>query len=297
MKKPVARLDLAVALALRIGLYQLRFLQRIPARAAVNESVELVKSARKTSAASLVNAVLRKSAAEASAPAAQFLQPELPTAERLSILHSHPRWMVERWLARWGEPRTVALLEANNRAPRLSGAVHDPAQRETILAELKSAGLKVEDGRLLRAAFAVSGGSPAATAAFRAGQNLHPGRGLAGCRTSARRSRRRPRARSLRRSRRQDHAARASRRAPGNRGRRRPASPPAARDASATASGSDLATFNWRISTPPKNCLFPPALTGFWSMRPAPAPAPSRATRKSAGGFGRSNCPSFIACR
>jgi 16S rRNA (cytosine967-C5)-methyltransferase len=170
MKKPVARLDLAVALALRIGLYQLRFLQRIPARAAVNESVELVKSARKTSATSLVNAVLRKSAAEASAPAAQFLQPELPTAERLSILHSHPRWMVERWLERWGEPRTIALLEANNRAPRLSGAVRDPEQRETILAELNSAGLKVEDGRLLRAAFAVSGGSPAATAAFRAGR-------------------------------------------------------------------------------------------------------------------------------
>jgi 16S rRNA (cytosine967-C5)-methyltransferase len=48
--------------------------------------------------------------------------------------------------------------------------VHDPAQRETILAELNSAGLKVEDGRLLRAAFAVSGGSPAATAAFRAGR-------------------------------------------------------------------------------------------------------------------------------
>jgi 16S rRNA (cytosine967-C5)-methyltransferase len=60
LKKPVAKLDLPVALALRIGLYQLRFLERIPARAAVNESVELVKSARKTSAATLVNAVLRR---------------------------------------------------------------------------------------------------------------------------------------------------------------------------------------------------------------------------------------------
>src|SRR5580692_7196294 len=51
VKKPVARLDLPVALALRMGLYQLRFLERVPARAAVNESVELVKRARKTSAA------------------------------------------------------------------------------------------------------------------------------------------------------------------------------------------------------------------------------------------------------
>src|SRR6202142_1562804 len=89
LKKPVARMDLAVALALRIGLYQLRFLERIPARAAINESVELVKRARKTSAASLVNAVLRRSGAEAATPATQFLPLDLPIAERLSILHSH----------------------------------------------------------------------------------------------------------------------------------------------------------------------------------------------------------------
>ena len=65
MKKPVERLDLPVAIALRMGAYQLRFLEKVPARAAVNESVELVKQARKSSAASLVNAVLRKFAAEA----------------------------------------------------------------------------------------------------------------------------------------------------------------------------------------------------------------------------------------
>jgi 16S rRNA (cytosine967-C5)-methyltransferase len=170
LKKPVARLDLAVAIALRIGLYQLRFLERIPARAAVNESVELVKHARKASAASLVNAVLRKLAAEAHAPAARFLPADLPAAERLSILHSHPRWMVERWLARFGEARTTALLEANNRAPRLSCALHDPSDRELVLAELKKDGMATDEGRLLRSAFAVSGGSPARTAAFLAGQ-------------------------------------------------------------------------------------------------------------------------------
>ena len=109
---------------------------------------------------------------------------------------------------------------------------------------------------LLRAAFAVSGGSPARTAAFRAGQNLHSGRSLAGCSPSARRSRRRPRARSLRRARRQDRAARASRRAPRNRGRRRPASPPAARDASAIEADRTCATFIWSNSTPPKTCPF-----------------------------------------
>src|SRR5271154_18271 len=68
LKKPVSRLDLPVAIALRMGLYQLRFLQRIPARAAVNESVELAKMARKTSAAPLVNAVLRRAASGAKKP-------------------------------------------------------------------------------------------------------------------------------------------------------------------------------------------------------------------------------------
>src|SRR6202451_3816140 len=114
LQKPVERLDLPVALALRMGTYQLRFLEKIPARAAVNESVELVKMARKTSAASLVNAVLRKIATQAKAPAKKLLPPDMAPAERLGILHSHPTWMVERWLSRLGESQTAALLEANN---------------------------------------------------------------------------------------------------------------------------------------------------------------------------------------
>ncbi len=169
LKKPVARLDLPVALALRIGLYQLRFLERIPARAAVNESVELVKNARKTSAATLVNAVLRRAANEARVPAEKFVTQDAPQTERLGILHSHPTWMVERWLARLGEQQTVALLEANNRAPRLSCALHDVKQREEIFAALQRTGLRIEPGTILQSAFAVSGGSPTRTESFRTG--------------------------------------------------------------------------------------------------------------------------------
>jgi 16S rRNA (cytosine967-C5)-methyltransferase len=169
LKKPVARLDLSVALALRIGLYQLRFLERIPARAAVNESVELVKSARKTSAAGLVNAVLRRTADEARVPAAQFVPPDTPFAERLGILHSHPTWMVERWLKRLGEEQTITLLEANNRAPRLSCALHDVKRRDEIFTALQNAGLRIEPGNILQSAFAVSGGSPTRSESFRTG--------------------------------------------------------------------------------------------------------------------------------
>jgi 16S rRNA (cytosine967-C5)-methyltransferase len=170
LKKPVERLDLAVAIALRMGAYQLRFLERIPTRAAVNESVELVKKARKTSAASLVNAVLRKMASDAKSPAGKYLPPNIPPAERLGILHSHPTWMVERWLSQLGESRTIALLETNNRAPQLSCVLHDVTMRDEIIRGLESAGMRVEPGQLLSAAFAVSGGSPVRAEAFRAGQ-------------------------------------------------------------------------------------------------------------------------------
>jgi 16S rRNA (cytosine967-C5)-methyltransferase len=170
LKTTVDRLDLPVALALRLGLYQLRFLQRIPPSAAVNESVELVKKARKASAASLVNAVLRRAAEQSKLPAEKFIPPDITPAERLAIRHSHPVWMVERWLARLGEARTIALLEADNKVPRLSCALSDPAGRLAVFAALKEAGLCPEAGILLRDAFAVHGGSASRNPQFRAGR-------------------------------------------------------------------------------------------------------------------------------
>ncbi|MFY9688950.1 MAG: 16S rRNA (cytosine(967)-C(5))-methyltransferase RsmB [Candidatus Acidiferrales bacterium] len=170
LERTVDRLDLPVALALRLGAYQLRFLRRIPPSAAVNESVELVKRARKASAAPLVNAVLRRIGEQAKSPVGEFLRADMSHAERLAILHSHPLWMVERWLARIDEPRVVALLDADNRAPRLSCTLSDPAQRQHVFAALEQAGLQLGDGVLLRDAFGVSGGSASRTAEFRAGR-------------------------------------------------------------------------------------------------------------------------------
>jgi 16S rRNA (cytosine967-C5)-methyltransferase len=169
LKKPPAGLDLPVLLALRIGLYQLRFLGKIPAWAAVNESVEMVKRARKSSAAPLVNAILRR-AADAGAISVEAMIPtDTTAAERLGLLHSHPTWMVERWLPQFGEDRAIALLEANNRPPRLSCVPRDSIGRLELFKSLGKAGLHIEEGALLRNAFAVCGGSPAETAAFREG--------------------------------------------------------------------------------------------------------------------------------
>jgi 16S rRNA (cytosine967-C5)-methyltransferase len=169
LTKPVEKLDLQIALALRMGIYQLRFLEKIPARAAVNESVELVKRARKTSAAGLVNAVLHKVAKEASTPADTLLPPNLPALDRLAVLHSHPTWLAERWLARFGKAQTTALLEANNQKPRLTCVLNEPDRRQKVFDELERAGMRIEPGVLLGNAFAVSGGSPSNTQAFRNG--------------------------------------------------------------------------------------------------------------------------------
>jgi 16S rRNA (cytosine967-C5)-methyltransferase len=169
LRKPLAGLDLEVLVALRLGLYQLRFLTRVPARAAVNESVNLVKQARKRSAAPLVNAVLRRASAQTSQPLEEIVPRDFSLAERLGILHSHPTWLVERWLLHYGEARTLALLEANNRAPNLAGKIHDLTMRADVKGSLEDAGIRVEPGKLLHSAFIAQHGNPVQTKAFRSG--------------------------------------------------------------------------------------------------------------------------------
>jgi 16S rRNA (cytosine967-C5)-methyltransferase len=171
LKKPATIADVEVRIALRLGFYQLLFLDRVPAHAAVHESVELVKRARKRSAATLVNAVLRKAAKEPfsgkspSEAVAQLIPADLPLAERLGIQYSHPTWMVERWLRTFGEERTRSLLPANNRAPALSAYLLDPQRREEALSSFERGRCRILPGRLLRDAWVFEGGNPAASEA------------------------------------------------------------------------------------------------------------------------------------
>src|ERR1051325_1168319 len=95
LKDPLQKLDKEVLTALRVGAYQIGFM-RLPARAAVNESVELIKRARFRYSAPFVNAVLRKLAAKP-----EMLEPTLApgpkTVVDIAALYSHPLWLVERW--------------------------------------------------------------------------------------------------------------------------------------------------------------------------------------------------------
>ena len=115
-------LDLEVRLALRLGVYQLRCLDRVPAHAAVSESVEIVKRARKASAAGFVNAVLRKAVGIPGAP---------PRPERCV-----PEWMLGRWRARYGaraEALALATLERPHTYLRLNRRF-DPEETVRLLA-------------------------------------------------------------------------------------------------------------------------------------------------------------------
>jgi 16S rRNA (cytosine967-C5)-methyltransferase len=174
LDRPVDRLDPEVLVALRLGLYQLRFLDRVPAHAAVGESVELVKRARKHSAAGLVNAVLRQVAPEAKL-SGRKLQSLLPAdvsfAESCGVLQSHPTWLVERWIARFGKDRALMLLESDNRPAHLSCAVLDADRVGTITESLREDGFEVMPGRWLRTALLLSGGGDIGnTRAYREGQ-------------------------------------------------------------------------------------------------------------------------------
>ena len=97
---------------LRLGTYQSLMLDRVPPRAAVHTSVELAKRYGHRGIAALVNAVLRQILRRGGT--VPYPQRRDDPAEYLAVFYSHPRWLVERWLARWGEPTTESMLQANN---------------------------------------------------------------------------------------------------------------------------------------------------------------------------------------
>jgi 16S rRNA (cytosine967-C5)-methyltransferase len=96
--RPVERLDPEVATVLRLGVYQIQFLERVPKAAAVNEAVEMTKAVHKWSAAGFVNAVLRK--CPAGSGAAKLKPFDIPDeATRASVRRATPAWLLERWAA------------------------------------------------------------------------------------------------------------------------------------------------------------------------------------------------------
>ena len=127
-----------VLTALRLGAYQL-FYTRVPARAAVAETVQALKDVGLERAAGFANAILRK----LSTLPGQPLPPEADVVEFLSVRESHPRWMVERWLRQFGRERAEAMLVANNQTPAVViRANRAKVTRDALLEQLRETGLE-----------------------------------------------------------------------------------------------------------------------------------------------------------
>lgn len=158
--KQTKSLDAEVLIALRIGAYQVRFLDRIPARAVVNESVELVKAAKKKSATGFANAVLRKLVSE---------WPEMPSSatpiQDLAQRLAHPQWLVTRWMDAFGAAAVQRICEYDQAVPATSLRMHG-----ATVEELRAEGVETESGAIVCSARRVVSGDVTRTRAFTEGK-------------------------------------------------------------------------------------------------------------------------------
>ena len=160
--QPVPKLDLEILIALRLALYQFLWLDRIPQRAALHESVELVKRARKRSGAPFVNAVLRKLSA---APRTRD-EDEASSPEALARTLAHPQWLVERWTREYGFPAAHRICKHNQSVTITAIRLRAPNVEE----QLRQERISLSPGGLLASARRVQTGDITKTQAFRSGQ-------------------------------------------------------------------------------------------------------------------------------
>jgi 16S rRNA (cytosine967-C5)-methyltransferase len=164
--RPMAALDPEVRTALRLGAFQLLYLDRLPPSAIVNDAVALTKRGGKSSAGALVNAVLRTLARERN----RVSWPEEPAITALAVRHSHPEWLVARWLDRYGHGPTSAWLAFNNQPPRLCLAVNRlRGTRDDLAARLEAEGVRTSRTERSPHGLHVLSGAALTTQAFRDG--------------------------------------------------------------------------------------------------------------------------------
>ena len=164
--QPLARLDVEILIALRLALYQFRWLNRVPQRAALHESVELVKRARKRSAAPFVNAVLRKLSTTPQQTGDSSPKDELDSPEILARTLAHPLWMVERWAHAFGLSAAHQICRHNQSIPTTAIRLRNAA----VEAELRQEEITLTSGALLASARLYHAGDITKTQAVRTGQ-------------------------------------------------------------------------------------------------------------------------------
>jgi 16S rRNA (cytosine967-C5)-methyltransferase len=158
--RPFAKLDAEIRAILRISIFQLLYLDRVPASAVVDDAVELARKAGKKSASGFVNALLRRVSRERKA----LPLPQEPPIEFLSVTLSHPRWLAQRWLTRHGLTDAEAWERFDNApAPLTLRANTLRTTREALIASLADAGVSAEPARFAPDGVIVASGNPLLT--------------------------------------------------------------------------------------------------------------------------------------
>jgi 16S rRNA (cytosine967-C5)-methyltransferase len=164
-KRPLARLDAEVVTILRLSLYQLLHLTRVPASAVVDDAVDMTRAARKPSAAGFVNAVLRSTIRQKHRlplpPRPEDPADRAAAVAYLGITHSHPEWLVGRWLDRYGFDAVEQWVRFNNDAPRLTLRVNLlKATRDEATRILEEEGIETEPTPIAPEGLTVLAGNP-----------------------------------------------------------------------------------------------------------------------------------------
>ncbi|HHT62791.1 MAG: 16S rRNA (cytosine(967)-C(5))-methyltransferase RsmB [Bacillota bacterium] len=146
IKKPLKSLPVWIHLILRMGVYQIVFLDKVPDRAAVNESVNLAKKYGHAGTVKLVNGVLRNVARGKEGLTYPLLDQD--PLEHISSFYSHPRWLVERWLHQFGREETLRLCAWNNTSPQVTLRTNTlKISREELIFRLEKEGIRCFPGR------------------------------------------------------------------------------------------------------------------------------------------------------
>lgn len=143
LKKPINKLEVEARQILRLGLYQIMFLDRIPPSAAVNEAVNMAKIQLNRGVAGLVNGVLRSIIRKEKE--IKYPSIEKSPLDHISIVYSHPQWMVKRWITRYGIENTINLCVYNNTPSELWLRTNTlKITRDELMENLASQGINVE---------------------------------------------------------------------------------------------------------------------------------------------------------
>jgi 16S rRNA (cytosine967-C5)-methyltransferase len=170
-KRPLAKLDFEVLQILRLGAYQLLHLDRVPAAAAVNDAVAMTRRARKTSAAGLVNAVLRAISRNSHKLPLPLRPPGGDPLPYLEVSLSHPAWLANRWLEREGFEAAETWEQFNNSPAPLTIRVNRlKIEREALTRDLAGHGVAVEPARYAPDGLIVKSGNPLRTPLAGTGQ-------------------------------------------------------------------------------------------------------------------------------